>query len=139
VWVLGPEDHQKFTADFSCAGQRSGIGILTELAIMDARSVVADRCADIGLKRSSKREVSADTETHATDFPWRDFRMYGKPTQTSPAIGIEMRYRSLRGVLLAAGPSGVIERDHRSRQLDAPINFRRSNNKSVPGQPSAEA
>src|SRR5882724_5418777 len=81
VRVLGPEDHQKFTADFSCAGQRSGIGVLTELAIMDARAVVADRCADIGLERRSKREVPADTETHDTDFPWRDLRIYGKPVK----------------------------------------------------------
>jgi hypothetical protein len=139
VWVIGPEDHQKFTADFSRAGQRSGIGVLTKLAIMDARAVVADRGADIGLERRSKREVPADTETYDTDFPWRDFRMYGKPVQASAAIGIEMRDRSLCSVLLAAGPSGVIEGDHRSRQLDAPINFRRSSNKSVPGQPHASA
>jgi hypothetical protein len=83
--------------------------------------------------------VPADTETHDTDFPWRDFRMYGKPVQASAAIGIEMRDRSLCGVLLAASPSGVIEGDHRSRWFDAPINFRRSGNKSVPGQPNASA
>src|SRR6266705_2092202 len=57
----------------------------------------------------------------------------------SAAIGIEMRDRSLCSLLLAAGPSGVIEGDYRSRRLDAPINFRRSSNKSVPGQPHANA
>src|SRR6266403_6190237 len=106
---------------------------------MDARAVVADRCADIGLERRSKREVPADTETHNTNFPWRDFRMYGKPVQASAAIGIEMPDRSLCSVLLAAGPSGVSEGDHRSRRLDAPINFRRSSNKSIPRQPHASA
>ena len=106
---------------------------------MNARAVVADRCVDIGLECRSKREVAADAETHNTNFPWRDFRVYGKPVQTGAAIGIEMRNRSLRGVLLAAGPAGVIEGDHRSRRFDAPINFRRSSNKSVPGQPHASA
>jgi hypothetical protein len=109
VRVLCPEDHQKLTADFFCAGQRSGICVLTELAVMDACTVVTDRCADIGLKRSTEGEVAADAETHDTDFVTRGFRMFGKPVQTSAAIGIEMRDRSLRGVLLAAGASGVIE------------------------------
>src|SRR5882762_1787242 len=106
---------------------------------MIARSVVADRCADIGLERRSKREWPSYTETHDTDFPCRDFRVCRKPVQARAAIGIEMRNRSLCSILLAAGPPGVIEGDHRSRQLDAPINFRRSNNKSVPGQPHASA
>src|SRR5260370_25458473 len=65
--------------------------------------------------------------------------MYGKPVQDSAALGIEMRDRSLCSVLMAAGPAGVIEGDRRSRRLDAPINFRRSSNKSVPGQPHASA
>jgi hypothetical protein len=48
-----------------------------------------------------------------------------------------MRDRSLRGVLLAARASGVIKWDRRPRRLDAPINFRGSGNKSIPGQPHA--
>ena len=59
--------------------------------------------------------------------------------QTSAAIRIEMRDRSLGGVLLAAGASRVIECDHRSRRFDAAINFGRSGNKSIPGQPHASA
>jgi len=62
-----------------------------------------------------------------------------KPVQTSAAIGIEMRDRSLRGVLLAAGASGVVKWDHRSGRFDAPINFGGSGNKSIPGQPYASA
>ncbi len=139
VRILCPEDHQKFTVDFSCAGQRSGICVLTELAVMDAGAVVTDRGADIGLERSTEGEVAADAETHDADFPWRDHRMLGKPVQTSAAIGIEMRDRGLRGVLLAADASGVIEWDHRSRRFDAAINFRGSANKSIPGQPYAGA
>ncbi len=106
---------------------------------MDACAVVTDRCADIGLERSTEGEVAADAETYDADFPSRDLRMFGKPVQTSAAIGIEMRDRSLRGVLLAADASGVIEWDHRSRRFDAAINFRGRGNKSIPGQPYAEA
>src|SRR5579863_4346855 len=106
---------------------------------MYSRAVVADRCANIGLERRAKRKVPADAETHDTDFPWRHFRMFGKPVQTRAAVGIEMRDRCLCSVLLAAGPSGVIEGNHRSRRLDAQVNFRRSSHKSVPGQPHASA
>src|SRR4029077_4703844 len=63
--------------------------------------------------------------------------MFIEPVQTSPTIGIKMRDRSLRGVLLAARASRVIKRDHRSRRFDAPINFGGSGNKSIPGQPYA--
>src|SRR5882757_9931110 len=65
--------------------------------------------------------------------------MFGEPVQTSPTIGIEMRDRSLRGVLLAAGASGVVIWDYRSRRFDATINFGRSGNKSIPGQPYTSA
>ena len=134
VRVLCSENHQEFTANFFCARQRSGICVLTELAIMNACPVVADRCTDIGLECSAEGEVAADAEAHSADFPWRDLGMFGEPVQTSPAIGIKMRNRSLRGVLLAARPSGVIKWDYRSGRFDAAIDFRRSGNKSVPGQ-----
>ena len=65
--------------------------------------------------------------------------MFGKPVQTSAAIGIEMRDRSLRGVLLVAETSGVIESDHDSRWFDATIDFRGSGNKSIPDQPNTGA
>ena len=69
VRVLCSEDHQEFTTNFFCAGQRSGICVLTELAVMDARPVVTDRCADIGLECSAESEVAADAEAHSADFP----------------------------------------------------------------------
>ena len=106
---------------------------------MDASAVVTDRCADIGLERSTKGEVAADAETYDPDFSSGDLRVFGKPVQTSTAIGIEMRDRSLRGILLAADPSSVIEWDHRSRGFEAAIDFRGSGNKSIPGQPYAGA
>src|SRR5438445_1651586 len=65
--------------------------------------------------------------------------MFGEPVQTRAAIGIEMRDRSLRCVLLAARASGVVKWDHCSGWLDAPINFRGSGNKSIPGQPCTSA
>ena len=68
VRVLRSEDHQEFTANLFCAGQRSGICVLTEFAVMDACPVVADRCADIGLECSTESEVAADAETHSADF-----------------------------------------------------------------------
>src|ERR1700741_1185639 len=105
---------------------------------MDARAVVTDRCANIGLERSPEGEAAADAETYDTDFFTRHLGMFRKPFQTSAAIGIEMHNWSLRGVLLAAGAPGVIEGDHRSRRFNAPINFRGSNNNPVPGQPHAE-
>src|SRR5260221_11357014 len=95
VPVLCSEDHQEFTTNFFCAGQRSGICVLTELAIMDACPVVTDRCADIGLECSTEGEVAADAETHRADFPCRDLGRFGEPVQTSAASGIEMRDRTL--------------------------------------------
>src|SRR6516164_5183769 len=106
---------------------------------MDACPVVADRCADIGLECSAEGEVAADAETHSTDFPWRDLGMFREPVQTSPAIGIKMRNRSLRGVLLAARASRIIKWNHRSGRFDAPINFRRGGDKSVSGQAHARS
>jgi hypothetical protein len=76
VRVLCPKDHQKFTADFFCAGQRSGIRVLTEFAVMDARAVVTDRCTDIGLGRCAEGEVATDAETQDADFPPRDLGMF---------------------------------------------------------------
>ena len=139
VRVFCSENHQEFTANFLRALQRSGICVLTELAVMQARRVVADRGAYIGLERGTKREVTADTETRGADFSRRDLGMPGEPIQTSPAVGIKMRDRSVQGVLLAARLSGVIEWDHRSGGLNPPINFRCGDNKSVPGQPNASA
>src|SRR6266403_462992 len=69
VRVLCSEDHQEFTTNFFCAGQRSGICVLTELAIMDACPVVTNRCADIGLECSTEGEVAANAETNSADFP----------------------------------------------------------------------
>src|ERR1700680_3166757 len=106
---------------------------------MDACGVVTDRCMDIGLERRTEGEVAADAETHDADFPWCDLRMLGKPVQASAAISIEMRNWSLRGVLLAADASGVIEWDRGSRWFDAAIDFRGSGNKSIPGQPNTGA
>jgi hypothetical protein len=53
--------------------------------------------------------VASDAETQCADFSSRDLRMFREPVQTRAAIRIEMRNRGLRGVLLAAGASGVIE------------------------------
>src|ERR1700730_13109374 len=139
VRVLCPEDHQQFTTDLFCAGQRSSICVLTQLAVMYARPVVTDCRGDVVLERSAEREMAADAETHDTDSPYRDLRMFGKPVQTSAAILIEMRDQSLRGVLLAAGPADVIEWNHCSWRFDAAINFRGSGDKSVPGQPNTVA
>src|SRR5215470_10253768 len=109
VRILCSENHQEFTANFVCTRQRSGICVLTELAVMDACPVVADRCADIWLECGTEGEVAADAETDSAHFPWRDLGMFGEPVQTGPAIGIKMCNRSLRGVLLAARASGVIK------------------------------
>src|SRR5215472_5292858 len=68
VRVLCSENHQEFTANFVCTRQRSGISVLTELAVMDACPVVADGCADIGLVCSTEGEVAADAEAHSADF-----------------------------------------------------------------------
>ena len=106
---------------------------------MDAGAVVTDCCADIGLQRSTERKVSPDAETHRADFPAGHLRAFRKPVQTTAAIGIEMRDRSLRGVLLAADTSGVIKSNHGSRWFDAAIDFRGSGNKSIPGQPNTGA
>src|SRR5215470_3517839 len=62
VGVGGPEDHQKFTADFLCASQRSGIGVLAEFAIMDTRAVVTHGSPDIGLEGSAKSQMASDAE-----------------------------------------------------------------------------
>jgi hypothetical protein len=69
VRVLCTENHQEFTANFFGARLRSGIRVLTELAIMDACPVAADRCADIWLECGTEGEVAADAETDRTDFP----------------------------------------------------------------------
>src|SRR6202043_2095635 len=106
---------------------------------MDACGVVTDRCMDIGLERRTEGEVAADAETHDPDFPWCDLRMLGRPVQAGPGIGMELPSGSLRGVLLAADASGVIESDHGSRWFDSAIDFRGSGNKSIPGQPNTGA
>jgi hypothetical protein len=137
VRVVRAEDHQKFTSDFFCASQGSGIGVLAELAVVDACGVVTDRCADVGLEGSTEGEVAADAETHDADLLRRDFRVFGKPVETRAAIGIEMRDGSHRGVLLAARATGVIKGDHRSGRFDAAINFRGGGNKSVSGKANA--
>ena len=139
VRVVGPEDHQKFTADFPCASQRSGIGVLTEFAIMDAGAVVTHGSPDIGLECGTKGQMAADAKTNGADFPWRDEGMLGKPVQTSAAVGIEMRDRRRCGVLLAAVASSVVEGDDRARRFDAAINFRGSNDKPVTRQANASA
>jgi len=66
VGVVGPEDHQKFTSDFLCASQRSGIGVLSESAIMDAPAVVTHGSADIGLECGTKGKMAADADPVAT-------------------------------------------------------------------------
>src|SRR5215469_18500714 len=65
--------------------------------------------------------------------------MFGEPVQTSPTIGVKMRNRSFRGVLLAARASGIIKWNHRSGRFDAAIDFRRSGNKSVSGETYARS
>src|ERR1700739_4315381 len=139
VRVVGPEDHQKFTADFLCASQRSGIGVLTEFAIMDAGAVVTHGSPDIGLECGTKGQMAADAETHGADFPWRNERMLGKPVQTSAAVGIEMSDRRRCGVLQAAGASRVIEGDNGAGRFGAAINFRGGNDKPVTRQANASA
>src|SRR5271156_3292731 len=100
---------------------------------MDAGAVVTDGSADIRLERSPEGQVPSDAETHRADFSSRDLRLFREPVQARPAIRIEMRHRGLRGVLLPARASRVVEGDHRSGRLDTPINFRSSRNKSIPG------
>src|SRR5215472_1902572 len=68
VRVFCSENHQESTTNFVCTRQRSGISVLTELAVMDACPVVADGCADIGLECSTEGEVAADAETDCADF-----------------------------------------------------------------------
>src|SRR5262249_59572062 len=64
VGVVGPEDHQKFAADFLCASQRSGIGVLAEFAIMDARAVVTHGSPDVGLECGAKGQMADYAESH---------------------------------------------------------------------------
>src|SRR5262249_36761886 len=84
-------------------------------------------------------EMAADAESDDADFSSRDFRMFGEPIQARTAIGIEVGDRSLRGVLLAAGASGVVEGDHRAWWFDAAIDFRCGGDESVAGEPHAGA
>jgi len=139
VRVVGPEDHQKFAANFLRASQRSGIGVLTEFAIMDAGAVVTHGSLNIGLECGTKGQMAANAETNGADFAWRDEGMLGKPVQTSAAVGIEMRDRRRCGILLAAGASSVIEGDNRARRFDAAINLRGGNDKPVTRQANASA
>jgi hypothetical protein len=105
VRVLCTENHQEFTANFFGARLRSGIRVLTELAIMDACPVAADRCADIWLKCGTEGEAAADAETDRTDFPSRGWlENQSKPARQSAskcATGV------FAGALLAAGPAGA--------------------------------
>jgi hypothetical protein len=139
VRVLCTEDHEEFTANFFCTSQRSGICVMTELAVMDACAVVADRGTNVALECGTEGEVAADAETDRTDFPRRDFGMFGEPVLTGATVGIEMRDRSLRGVLLAAGAPGIVKWDHRPGRFNAAINLGGSGNKSIPSQPYASA
>src|SRR5215471_10329698 len=106
---------------------------------MNASAVETDRCADIRLECSTESEVAADAETHGPDLSSCDLGVRRKPVKTSTAILIEMGDRSLRGILLPADASGIIERDHRPRWFSATIDFRGSCNNSAPGQPYAGA
>ena len=49
--------------------------------------------------------------------------MFGEPVQTSPTVGVKMRNRSFRGVLLAARASGIIKWNHRSGRFDCGDRF----------------
>ena len=106
---------------------------------MDAGGVVADGDADVGLKGGAEGEVAADAESDDADFAWCDARMGGEPVEATAAVGVEMRDRSFRGVLLAARAAGVVERDDRAGRLDAAMDFRRGGDKAVSGEAHAKA
>src|SRR5262249_27999054 len=111
VRVLRAEDHQEIAADFFGAGERAGVGVLTELAVVDACPVEADGGTEGRLKRGAKGKVAADAESDNADFSGGDARMACEPVQSGAAVFVEIRDWSFCGVLLAARTTGVIERD----------------------------
>src|SRR6185295_18676276 len=139
VRILGAEDHEQTAANFFGAGERTGVGVLAELAVVDAGAVVAHRDAHVRLKGGAEGEVAADAETHDADFSRRDARMRGEPVEATAAVGVEMRNWSFRSVLLAARATGVVERNDSAGRLDAAIDFRRGGDKAVSGEAYAKA
>ena len=68
-----PKIIREFTADFFCARQRPGVCVLTELAVMNARGVIARRGAYMRVGRP--RETRGDLRCRN---PWRRFFL-GQP------------------------------------------------------------
>src|SRR5262245_51502535 len=60
--------------------------------------------------------------------------MSGKVIKYTAAIGIELRYRSLRRTRQSARSAFIIKRDRCPSRLDAMIDFGRGNHESVPGK-----
>src|SRR6185312_2030062 len=83
--------------------------------------------------------MSADTEPRSAQFTRGNSGILREEIKYCPAICIEIRDGCSCRIVEATGAAGIIEGDYRSRQLDAVVNFRRRDYKSVSCQSHAGA
>jgi len=132
------EDHQEFAANFVDAAERAGIGVLAELAVVDAGAVPAGGGANVGLERGAECEMPADAEAHGANFSGSDFGVLREPIESRAAVGVEMGYGSFLSIIQAAGAARVVERDGGAWRLDAAIDLGSNGNKAITGKADAE-
>src|SRR5256885_8806987 len=134
VRVIRAENHKKFAAYFRGLRERAGVGVFAEFSVVNARAVEAYGGADIGLKRGSKREMSANAETHGAKIAGCDFRMSAEPIKCGAATGIEIRDGRFGCVFEAARAAHVVKRNGRAGRFDAVIDLGCSGDESITGQ-----
>src|SRR3954468_20429679 len=119
VRVARPPDQQQLTLDLTRAGERAGVLVLAELAVMEAGRVPAGGAVHARIECGAEGEVAAGAVA-------RDAERGGARLQVverSAHVLVEVRDRGGLGVRLAALLALVVEAEHGPGRLDAVVDL----------------
>src|ERR1700676_3823376 len=110
---------------------------MAQLSVLDTRAVEADSGPHIGFECAPEKEMAAHAKAHRTKLGMRHAGILDEVIERRAPVLIEVRHRSLCGVLHPARSSAIVKRDHRAGRLDAVIDFGGGGHETVTGQPNA--
>ena len=134
--VADAPDRQQLALDLPGAGERAGVGVRAELAVVQPGRVPARGRADLRAQRRAEREVPAGAVAGRAE---RAVRVLGQPRQRGGDVGVEVRHRRRVGVALPAHLALVVELEHGPGRLDAVVDLGHRDDEAVAGEPHRPA
>ena len=135
VRVLRAPDREQLALDLAGAGERAGVRVLAELAVVQPGRVPARGRAHLRAERGAEREVAAGAVARGADRA----RPLAEPGERGVDVGVEVGHRGRVGVALAAHLALVVELEHGPGRLEPVVDLGHRDEVAVAGEPHRPA